>query len=168
MRPPGTAGVRLDGVDEFAAHNLHPRDDRLGGLDEFLHQGDAVLRFLELVRGHVLGQFFVALELAHAEALPALVVFGDEGSREAFRRFQDAVPPDSRHCSRCVDSRRLEGRQLVHLAHLQLKDAPAVDSPAAMSLEPGQHRAGVVLRQAVVPRVRRGADPRPEDAFRRC
>src|SRR5262245_54315253 len=62
------------------------------------------------------------------------------------------------------------GERLVlrHLRHLKLQGAFAIDDRAAMALEPGQHRRGVLRCEAVSPRMRGGAHAIVENAVWRC
>ena len=160
------AGIDPHRVEVLAPDELHPRDVRLRRLDVLLDERDAVDRRLELVAGDVARQRLPVAEQPHPEPLAGPVVLGDERRLEFARRLDDPLPADRRDGGRRADAARFQRRVLRHLAHLELQRPPGVQHAPAVTLQPGQHRRGVLRPVAVAARMRRRAHPVVEDALR--
>jgi hypothetical protein len=131
-----------------------------------LQQGDAVDRRLVAGRRQVGVELAHGCEQPHAQALPALVVLADERDGQLPCRGPSRAAGHGQR-PRHVEPGRAQRRQLIHLAHLQLKHPSAVDhAPAMASSQQSMPRARS-LANGWPAGVRGSAHPRPEHPVRR-
>ena len=159
--------IDLDGIQEPAPDELHPRDGGVGRLDVLLQQGHAVHRRLEPGAADVLRQGVGVMEQPNPEALPRTVVLGDERRRQGRRGRDDLLTTDHRHGVGGAYAVGVQGRVLGDLADLELQRPAAVEHPPAVAFEPRQDRGRVLRSEPVVPGMGRSAHPVVEHAVGR-
>ena len=133
--------VATHSKEEASSSDLNPRDVRLSCLDVLLQDDLTIWARIKVIGVEVVGQLLRGIEELNAQALPTLVVLGNERTVKAARKLDQGVSIIAEQGAGRANAVATQSELLPQLAHLKLEGVRAVEHPTPPALQPGQDLA---------------------------